>query len=786
MATLAVAWVAFPLLLGGISLGAGLFVQSVSRIELPGVLLLPVGFAAVIVLADAVTASATTAKAAVPAVVALAAAGFTLAYPLRLNLERWTSASTLLVYAVYAAPIVLTGTATFAGYIKLDDTATWLALADNALVRGRSLAGVAPSTYWALLHEYLHTGYPLGSMLPLGIGAKLVREDPLWVFQPYLAFQAVLLALTFQGVLAGVIRSAWVRAVVVFLAAQSALFYGYATWGAIKEVVTVPLLALAAVLVSRLLRNRPLGNVVPLAITIAAILAVLDVGGGVWIAIALVPALLLARKLPPRALALRAVVFAGLTVVLSIPSLVIARAFLGTAQSSLTSGGEFGTLGHALDPLQIFGIWPVGDFRSRPTDLAPTYVMIGIVCLGALVALADTLYRRRAALPTYVAVSALGCVILTRFGSPWVDAKSFATASPGILLVGIAGLAIIWERGFRLPAGLAVAAVGGMVLWTSFLAYHEVWLAPADQLAELGQIGKDFAGQGPAFVTEFQPYGARDLLRSLDPEDASGVRVQQDFLANGETVASGGFADIDDFAQSTLANFPLLILPVSPVASRPPSNYALAEPGKYYEVWKKQPNAPQVLKHVSLGDDLDPAAVPSCRAVRALASVASKAGGELAAVPRTDPIVVSNLARLSHPSSWPVFDGDVFPLQPGDLTATIDVANAGRYELWIGGSFPGRLELLVDGVVDGSAQDRLEHPGQYVEVGGATLTAGRHSLVMRYLGSSWRPGSNAHLYMSMDSVVLGQETANLPVQYEPPADYSSFCGKSLDWIEAVS
>ena len=48
------------------------------------------------------------------------------------------------VFAVYAAPIVLSGEPTIAGFIKLDDTATWLALTDRVMEHGRDLGGLAP------------------------------------------------------------------------------------------------------------------------------------------------------------------------------------------------------------------------------------------------------------------------------------------------------------------------------------------------------------------------------------------------------------------------------------------------------------------------------------------------------------------------------------------------------------------------------------------------------------------------------------------------------------------
>ena len=45
-------------------------------------------------------------------------------------------------------------------------------------------------------------GYPTGSLLPLGVGARLVGTDPAWLLQPYLAFLAAMLALSRRGTLA--------------------------------------------------------------------------------------------------------------------------------------------------------------------------------------------------------------------------------------------------------------------------------------------------------------------------------------------------------------------------------------------------------------------------------------------------------------------------------------------------------------------------------------------------------------------------------------------------------
>ena len=94
-------------------------------------------------------------------------------------LEAWAFvAARRRCFAVYAAPIVLSGEPTIAGFIKLDDTATWLALTDRIMEHGRDLGGLAPSTYEATLHFNLGDGYPIGAFVPFGVGAELLGDGP--------------------------------------------------------------------------------------------------------------------------------------------------------------------------------------------------------------------------------------------------------------------------------------------------------------------------------------------------------------------------------------------------------------------------------------------------------------------------------------------------------------------------------------------------------------------------------------------------------------------------------
>jgi len=187
-------WVAFPLLLAALCLGCGLLVERIDR-PLPGALLLPIGFATTIVIASLATTNGVTARAAPWLVLACSAAGFGLGRRRALRLDPWAVGAAVAVFAVFAAPVVLSGQATFAGYITLDDTSTFLGLTDRVMSHGRDISGLAPSTYERVLDVNLAHGYPVGSFMPFGIGHVLVGQDVAWLFQPAIVFCAALLAL---------------------------------------------------------------------------------------------------------------------------------------------------------------------------------------------------------------------------------------------------------------------------------------------------------------------------------------------------------------------------------------------------------------------------------------------------------------------------------------------------------------------------------------------------------------------------------------------------------------
>lgn len=786
---LVVAWILFPLLLSVLALGCGLLLRTASGYRIPGVLLLPSGAAVLIVAASLATASAHTASLAVPLVVALAVVGLGLELPWRRPRGDFSPAlSALAVYLVYSAPVVLSGQATFAGYIKLDDTATFLAFTDRVMQHGRSLAGLAPSSYRAALAVNIPYGYPLGAFLPLGTGSSLSGTDPAWLYQPCIAFFAAMLALVLAALLTPLVRSCRLRSLVAFVAAQAALIYGYSLWGGLKEVVATFLVVVAAALAPTTAEElRSVRRLLPFAFACAALLAVLNVSGGFWLLPLAVPAFALVARPSAKRPTLPVLAAMGVTALLALPTIVIAHDFYRyTTSNLLTQAQRLGNLPRPLNFLQIFGVWPSGDFRVWPDRQLVSELLIVVTALASAATVGLALRRRCYRLPLAVVTVVLVALVLMRVSSPWLAGKAYATASPVLVLAALTLAAIAFEHGLKLGASLLGVLIAGGVLWSSALAYHDVWLAPRAQLQELEQVGERFAGQGPTLMTEYQPYGVRHFLRKMDAEGASELRVRPVLLASGKMLDKGQYADLDLFNGSDLLVYRSLVLRRSPVESRPPSPYALVWRGRYYELWQRpDPSTPQLIEHLGLGDSWHVAAVPSCAEVERLGGAAEQVGGHLVAAPRTNSTLL-DLSGAVLPLGWRSDPAGraIVPTSNGTLTSSIAVPKGGTYSIYLGGSFARAVTISIDGSRVGSLRGVLPEAGQWVPFGSLRLAAGSHEVSLRYGGSGLRPGSGAGPFvLGPLALSLNQPERLLNVA---PADARSLCGKSLDWVEAVA
>ncbi len=779
-------------MLAALCVGCGLLLDALAGGVIPGPLVPPAGFAAIVVVAQVPTLWAATAAVASPLAMALAIAGFAVSRRWRpASGIAWPLGAAVAVFVVYSAPIVLSGKATFAGYIRLDDTATWMALTDRVMDHGRSLAGLPPSTYEATLAFNLGAGYPIGVFLPLGIARLLVGQDVAWVIQPYLAFCASLLALALWQLAAPLVGSRPMRALTAFVAAQSALLFGYYLWGGIKEVAGAALVATIAALVAVAVRERFAAMALaPLAVGSAALVGVLSGGGGIWLAPLLVGAAVPAiRTLGMVPALLRAGVFVAVTAALCVPVLA-PGGFLPPTSAPLTSASALGNLIHPLSKLELFGIWPAGDFRLDPTDPGITYALIAVAGAAALVGLYAGWQRRAWALPLYVVGALAACGVIVAFGSPWVEAKAMSIAAPAIVIAAMVGGASLAAKGRRarsLLGAVVLAAVTAGVLWSNALAYRDVNLAPRDQLAELESIGDRIAGQGPTLMTEYEPYGVRHFLRDAAPEGASELRRRVVQLVGGGSLRKGTTADTDRFQLNALMTYRTLVLRRSPFQSRPPSPFRLIWRGAYYEAWQRPPPGRRtVIDHLGMGQGVQPGAVPRCAAVRRLAREAGP-NGQLVAAARSAVRTIP-LGATSHPKGWEsaVFPRALLPTTPGEIRARIRVRRSADYSIWLGGSVRPQVELEVDGRAAGEVRHQLNNQGEYVLLGEADLAPGPHTITIDFHGADLHPGSGGSPSPVGPLALSSQDAADTRLTFLAPDRAARLCGRRWDWIEALN
>ncbi len=786
-------WLLFPAILVLLSLGCGLLLERAAGLELPGPLAVPAGLAVVICAGELTTKLSATAPLSTPLVVVLALVGFAVGRPRRLRSRfgSWPLVAAVAVYVAYLAPVLATGDPTFTGYVKLDDTATWMAMTDRVLSHGHNLAHLAPSTYEATLSAYLNGGEPVGALLPWGIGHRLAGQDLAWTFQPYLALLGSMLALSLWPLTERLVSSARLRALVVFIAAQSAVLYGYSLWGGIKEMAAAAILpilvATATVVVEQRARLRSL---IPLAVACLAMLSVLAYGGAVWLPIVLAAVGVFAFWIWVRSA--NRLQLAGLVALAALVVAALVRGAVTFSQSNgALTGGDLGNLLHPLNGFQLFGIWPAADFRIDPPDRTTlTYVLIALAIAAGVVALVVAWRRRRWPVWLYLLSGLAGIALVSARGSPWIQGKAIAIASPAALFASLVGAALLLEArpasGTRDPArrvhavvagravGLvALVAVCGGVLWSNAIAYHHVTLAPYAQFRELQHIGDEFAGEGPTLLNEYQPYGVRHFLRNMDPESPSELRRRTIPLRSGQLLPKAGYADLDQFQLSALLVYRTIVIRTSPVASRPPQPYRLVYAGTWYQVWRRpvKPNRP-VLSSIPLGNDLDPGGVPDCNAVAGLAR-STPPGGLLAAATAERPDVIS------VPS----------PLPEGDTVASFVAPAAGRYQVWLGGSFFRRLRVRLGSLQTASVHEQLNEGGEWTPLGSAPLRPGRHRVTLSYGDAALYPGSGgpggAGPFFPVGPLAVVRASTARPLTYVAPSTARSLCGKRWDWIQSL-
>jgi hypothetical protein len=768
------AWLLTPLVLVLLTAGAGLGVRRLSGC--PAALAPICGFAALVLYGW--VAARIEPDAIVPGSVALAVGGGLAGLRTAPAPPVGAVTAALAAFALFAAPIVLSGEATIAGYIKLDDTATWLAITDRVMDAGPTAEGLSPSTYEAALAVNFAHGYPFGGFVPLGVVSELTGVDVAWAFQPYTAVLGAMMAPALWLLAAPLARAPWARWACAVLASQAALLVGFYLWGGIKEVAMATVAASACALVAAL----PPGTVgmralLPLGLVAAAAVPVGSPGALVWLlpAAALL-AVRLVRTRPSRGgIALGAAVAAALGAAILLPG-----RHLSLGRDSFSDQDDVGNLGDALDPLQVAGVWPASDFRLEAA--AETLVVLAVAALATAALAAVVVLARGRQWPAVgftVGVAAV-CLAVCAVGSPWLDAKAMAIASPAVLFAALLGLGLLRTGLLRIVA-LGMAA--GLVIWSAVAQWGGASLAPREQLAELEEIGDAVAGEGPTLMTEYSPYGARHFLREADPEAVSELRRRPIPRRDGQRVRKGDSIDTDLLDPAALGVYRTLVLRRSPAQSRPPAPYELVWRGDFYEAWRRPASADALPERLALGSRFDPVARPACADVLALA----RRAGELVAATRPDPVVVP-LGGATYPDGWRLEPGarTLVPRGAGSIAAEVHLPGPGDYEIWLGGSVRPRVELLLDGEPAGEVRHELNNRGGYVSFGAADLAAGDHEVELRFGAADLHPGSGGPGLPVGPIVLTRAEAADSRLVRVESGRARELCGREWDWIEAAA
>lgn len=793
------AWLIYPAVLAVLAWGCGLLLGRVAGGAIPRVLILPAGFATLTVVGVILTFLEVTAALTAPALVVLAVAGFALLLrgrPRPAGTWGWPLAAALLPFLAIAAPVLVTGRAGFTGYARIVDIAFQLDLAQQFITDGRAIPVPAMSSFDQVVGRTLGAGYPGGAQAVLGATAQVARLDPLWAWQPFLAFAGAMLGLALWFLLRDAIAWRPGRAIAAGVAAQPTILYAYTLTGGIKEVAAAALVALcAALLVAPRVEVSPARAALPAFVAVVAGLGTFSLGVVPWIAVLLAvvlgPRLVRARRLPrlsggATALAAAAVVVVGVPIALATVKLA----------PVLASGGppDLGNLAGPVPPWAAIGPWLTPDHRY-PLDvagtLAPTAVLAAAVLVLAVLGLVRACGRSDTGLVAAGAAGALGLAVVVAFGSAWAELKAITTTAPLCVALAFAGAAAL-HRGGRLRAiGLAAGAlVAVAVLAGNALQYRNASPAPSQRLAELRDIADRLEDEGPALLPVYEEL-AEYLLRDVPafglvnpPEDGLALRDQ----APMQEVA---FArDLDNFTLEELRRYRLIVMRRDPTASRPPSDFALRERTAHYAVWERRAVPPLVALHQPLGTGFEDRTPAVCETIeRRLDELGSR--GRMAYAPAPDG---RSFTAASASPQWMPGDGSFWLGRgPGRLRYEVAVAEGGRYGLWLRGSFGREVTVLVDGRGVGSLRWRGNYPQQAEPVARLELDAGEHSVEVVRGGGSLLAGTGNELggegtTTRVGPVILAPDGPPARVQTAEAGEAAELCASDArwDWVEIVT
>lgn len=782
--------------------------------SLPTPLIAPVGFTLIVTICAFFTSIAAVAPGAGAVVAGMAVAGFALKArtgrlrtPASNNGSRlrpllWPGLAALGAFASVGGPVFLTGTPTWTGYTRIVDIAFQMDFAKHLADAGR-LTPSLDSSYHAMINKLTASGYPGGGQAALGTMAGLVHADVPWCYQAYLAFAAAMGALAIFALLSRITTSRLLCAVGGLVAIQPNLLYGYSLEGGIKELTTAALLMVVVALLSEQLPGYGhRRSMLPLAVSISALFSAFSFGIAPWLGVVFA-GLLFVTLLKP-SLTRRRVIgswawLVALVILLSIPSIVTAAELTSIAGRAVGGVVDLG-LGNLAAPVPDWssaGVWLTADYRFPLAHVTATHAFDVLAVLFAVIGIGLALRQHRWAVALLGLSAPIALYYWIAHTGPWLQFKAFTLTGALTLLLTFVGVAALRESDRLLTKWLgwtACAAVAGIVLYGNAVIYHNTSLAPAARYYDLAAIGEHFAGQGPLLMPEFDEY-AEYFLRDEQETDLVNPAYDRFPLASGVHAPSGTTSfgwDLNQISPAFVQKFLLIVLPRSPVASRPPANYDLVVQTRYFDVWRRDRPADSLVAHFPLSN------LPHERAQThfcpSFVTDAHRAGpGARIAYAQASPTTITGLTLGPHPDYWRVAGPDtVIAYGAGRAEVSFTIPQAGLYGLWLQGSIGRPLTLYLDGRRLTSIGYEERYPDQFLRLGKTKLETGAHTLRVVRGSGSLHPGSGDPTTdtegRTIGAVVFGlEDSLTDQVHVASARDAARICNAPVgyEWLEIL-
>ncbi len=807
MAEMLIVWLLVPLALLLLCFGVGMSIATLTKTSKEIAQVLVIGFLGTSVIGSLLVLDSKLAKFVAPVLGFVGITGLIIALVRRngrANFDSSTAIAGTLTYLVFSLPGLSYGKPTWAGWVQLDDNSSWYAITYRLMTLGHSIPSPILTTYDRVIQTYLggnqfnyagynggQFSYPTGALIPFGTISKLTGVELAWLFQPYLAFCAGLLSMIYVLILKRRIVKRINLILGAVLASSASTYFSYAMWGGIKEIVlTIPITYFAFTFFASLDTKYKVRHFIIPFFTLVALYFIGEKTSFAFIIPIFVVGILLVAEKMGRSTLFLSFGVVGLLTLFVIYSLVSKNFLYKMVVPTIVDNGNL--YGH-LNPLQIMGIWPSRDFRVSPMWAPVTYLFILLALALSFLGVWEATKRGDWVVPVLVLSTTSVFGFSRVYAGVWLTGKAIAVASPIFLLACVLGLRELYgfihrfprmnQQGAKVATLTFVLSISGGVILSNFMTYQNIWFAPYSQIDELRSIGHKFAGQGPTLMTEYSPYGARYLLREIGAEAAGELRVHVIPMRDGNQVPKGAAADIDMFDSTTIDYFNLLVLRSAAAASRPPLNYSLAWSGSHYEVWKRNRINLHVKRTLALGNNYSAGSTPTCDQVGTF--LAGRLPSEKVFTAIRSRTYLIPLGDGDLPVGWTpsaVIFGGVNFQNGGAISRNFSVETESDYSVWLAGSYPGALKVLVDGnqiflgksLFEGNAA--LSNP-----LGKVLLTPGSHLITIIYKMPFFQAGAQVH--SSFGPILLTSQTAaQTQVQTVSKIQVPDLCKQNLDWI----